>query len=265
MGVIAVDYAADGDEDVYVANDSTPNLLYHNDGGRFTDVVPDVGLAYSGDGRTQAGMGLAADDYDGDGDTDLFVTNFSHDHNTLYANENGRFVDVSFAADLARESMPFLGWGVGSFDYDNDGDKDLLVANGHVYPQVEGAGLGTSYRQTNQLFANSGEGYFTDVSDQAGPGLAAPTGEPSVQRYGFLPGVCPPNSAPSGRERAICRRMTRGFTSGLGESGSSHSSKSDGQTGAARATGTCGQTSLLRSTNTVARVWVRRPRRPGSP
>jgi len=173
MGVIAVDYDADGDEDVYVANDSTPNFLYRNDGGRFTDVAPDVGLAYSGDGRTQAGMGLTADDYDGDGDTDLFVTNFSHDHNTLYANESGRFVDVSFAAGLARESMPFLGWGVGFFDYDNDGDKDLLVANGHVYPQVEGAGLGTSYRQTNQLFANSGEGYFTDVSDQAGPGLAA--------------------------------------------------------------------------------------------
>ena len=172
MGVIAVDYDADGDEDVYVANDSTPNLLYRNDGGRFTDVATDIGLAYSGDGRSQAGMGLAAGDYDGDGDTDLFVTNFSHDYNTLYANEGGRFVDASFAAGLARESMPFLGWGVGFFDYDNDGDKDLLVANGHVYPQVDGSEIGTSYRQPNQLFANSGEGYFADVSDLAGSGLA---------------------------------------------------------------------------------------------
>ena len=167
MGVIAVDYDDDGDEDVWVANDSTPNLLYSNDGGRFTDVAEDIGLAYSGDGRRQAGMGLAADDYDGDGDTDLFVTNFSHDYNTLYANEGGRFVDVSFAAGLAREGMSSLGWGTGFFDYDNDGDSDLFVANGHVYPQVDGADLGTSYRQSNQLFSNSGEGFFQDVSNLA--------------------------------------------------------------------------------------------------
>ena len=167
MGVIAVDYDDDGDEDVWVANDSTPNLLYSNDGGRFTDVAEDIGLAYSGDGRRQAGMGLAAGDYDGDGDTDLFVTNFSHDYNTLYANEGGRFVDVSFAAGLAREGMSSLGWGTGFFDYDNDGDSDLFVANGHVYPQVDGADLGTSYRQSNQLFSNSGEGFFQDVSNLA--------------------------------------------------------------------------------------------------
>lgn len=144
MGVIAVDYDDDddGDEDVWVANDSTPNLLYRNDSGRFTDVAEEIGLAYSGDGRRQAGMGLAAGDYDGDGDMDLFVTNFSHDYNTLYANEGRRFVDVSFAAGLAREGMSSLGWGTGFFDYDNDGDSDLLVANGHVYPQVDGADLG---------------------------------------------------------------------------------------------------------------------------
>ena len=124
-------------------------------------------------GRGDAGgMGVAVGDFDNDGDLDLFETHFSEDYNTLYRNEGGRFfLDVSYAADLGEESLPFVGWGTGFFDFDNDGDLDLFVANGHVYPVVDNYDLGTSYAQYNLLFENLGNGKFAEVSALSGSGL----------------------------------------------------------------------------------------------
>lgn len=172
FAAMAGDWDEDGDLDIYIANDSTPNLLYRNDGGVFRDVSLISATAYSEDGREQGGMGLAGGDYDGDGDLDLFVTNFSHDNNTLYEN-NGRgfFTDVSFNSALGKESITYLGWGTGFFDYDNDGDDDLFVANGHVYPAVDRHDLGTRYAQRNQLFENEGAGSFVEVGKVLGPGM----------------------------------------------------------------------------------------------
>jgi predicted nucleotidyltransferase len=173
FGVLALDYDQDADLDLYVANDSGPNLLYRNDGGRFTEVGTAAGCALSGEGRAQASMGIAAGDYDLDGDLDLVVTNFSHDHNTLYQNQgDGTFRDLSFATLIGRASIAQLGWGAEFFDWDNDGDEDLFVANGHVYPQVDPQEVGTTYAQANQLFENQGQGDFIEVSALAGPGLA---------------------------------------------------------------------------------------------
>ena len=170
FAALAGDWDEDGDLDIYIANDSTPNVLYRNDRGAFADVALLSATAYSEDGREQGGMGLAAGDYDRDGDFDLFVTNFSHDNNALYENKGrGFFTDVSFSSALGRASISSLGWGTGFFDYDNDGDDDLFVANGHVYPAVDRGDLGTRYAQRNHLFENRA-GTFAEVG--AGPGLA---------------------------------------------------------------------------------------------
>ena len=117
-------------------------------------------------------MGVAAGDCDNDGDFDLFVTNFANDYNTLYRNMgDGIFLDASSAAGLGAASFTELGWGTGFFDADNDGDEDLFVANGHVYPAVDGHGVGSSYAQRNQLFEND-DGGFRDVSESSGSGFA---------------------------------------------------------------------------------------------
>lgn len=172
FAALASDLDDDGDLDIYVANDTNQNLYFRNDGGRFEEIALLNGTALSEDGREQAGMGLAAGDYDGDGDFDLFVTNFSHDNNTLYVNDGqGFFVDRSFSSNLGGASTMGLGWGTGFFDHDNDGDDDLFVANGHVYPAVDEHGLATRYEQMNQLFDNDGAGRFTDVSSVSGPGM----------------------------------------------------------------------------------------------
>ncbi|MXW78588.1 MAG: CRTAC1 family protein [Gemmatimonadetes bacterium] len=172
FAALAGDWDEDGDLDIYIANDSTPNVLYRNDRGAFADVSLLSATAYSEDGREQGGMGLAGGDYDQDGDFDLFVTNFSHDNNSLYDN-NGRgfFTDASFSSALGRASISSLGWGTGFFDCDNDGDDDLFVANGHVYPAVDLRDLGTRYAQRNHLFENR-DGAFVEVGAASGPGLA---------------------------------------------------------------------------------------------
>ncbi len=172
FAALAGDWDEDGDLDIYIANDSTPNVLYRNDRGAFADVSLLSATAYSEDGREQGGMGLASGDYDRDGDFDLFVTNFSHDNNSLYDN-NGRgfFTDASFSSALGRASISSLGWGAGFFDCDNDGDDDLFVANGHVYPAVDHRDLGTRYAQRNHLFENR-DGAFVEVGVASGPGLA---------------------------------------------------------------------------------------------
>lgn len=172
LGVLAADLDDDGDVDLYVANDSTPNLLYDNDGlGHFTDMAAGAGVAVSRDGRQQAGMGIAVGDVDGDGRLDMAVSNFSHDHVALYARQtDDRWLDVSFVHDLGRHTLPTLGWGMHLVDVDNDADVDLFVANGHVYPAVDDAGVGTTYRQRNQLFLNDA-GRLRFVDHQSSPSV----------------------------------------------------------------------------------------------
>lgn len=175
LGVLFADTDQDGDADLYVANDSSPNFLYQNRGdGRFTDVSLPSNTAYGARGELQAGMGVAWGDYDADALPDLFVTHFEGEYNTLYHNQGGgHFAPLSFEALLAQASLPFVGFGTGFFDHDNDGDLDLLVANGHVYPQIEFAGTGSSYTQPNQLFDNTGDGRFQLLLPQSGDSLGS--------------------------------------------------------------------------------------------
>jgi hypothetical protein len=173
LGALFADIDDDGDPDLYVADDATPNLLYVNRGdGTFTEEGLPRGAAFSQDGTEQAGMGVASGDYDGDGRIDLVVTNFSHDTHTLYRNGGALFDVATFEAGLGEATLPWLGWGVGFVDFDGDGWRDLFFAHGHVYPQMDGRGLGTSWRQPNLVFRNRGDGTFADVSARAGPGMA---------------------------------------------------------------------------------------------
>jgi hypothetical protein len=175
IGVVSADYDDDGDADLYVANDTDPNFLYRNDGsGRFEEIGLLSGAAYSGSGATQAGMGVDFGDANGDGSLDIFVTNFSHETNTLYlGSSSGTFTDVTEEAGLSTPSLGPLGWGTRFVDLDDDGDQDLFVANGHVYPNVEGVDETTSYRQRNQVFLNDGRGNFVE-SDLGGDSIDGP-------------------------------------------------------------------------------------------
>ncbi len=173
LGVIWGDYNQDGALDVYVANDSTPSLLYRNNGdGTFTDVGLAAGVALSADGGEQAGMGVDLGDYDNDGWQDLVKTNFSDDTNNLYRNDGqGWFDDVGGSAGYASVSRPLLGFGIRFLDYDNDGWKDLFVANGHVNPQVDAHQFGVTYAQRNLLYHNRKEGRFEEVGLDSGAAL----------------------------------------------------------------------------------------------
>ena len=171
LGVVPADFDRDGDLDLFVANDETPNVLFRNDGGRLADIGLEAGVAYNGDGELEASMGVDAGDCDGDGDLDLYVTNFYGETNTLYLNSgDGIFIDATAERGLAAPTVGYLGWGTRFFDFDFDGDLDLFVANGHIYPQVDHASAGGTYAQRNQLFANEGSGAFSAV-EGGGPGL----------------------------------------------------------------------------------------------
>ena len=164
LGAIFLDYDDDGDQDLYVANDSVPNLLLRNDGDwRLSEVGAQEGVAYSEEGRPQAGMGVDAGDFDNDGDFDLFVTNFSDDVNTLYRNDGGTFSDGTYGAGLGGLVRPYLGWSTGLADFDNDGWLDLFVANGHLYPQLDEQALGLRYAQRNLLYWNERGGFQLDA------------------------------------------------------------------------------------------------------
>jgi len=174
FGVVATDYDDDGWTDIFVANDSNPNFLYHNKRGHgFESVGLMAGVALNGDGRAQAGMGADAGDYDGDGRIDLTVATFAFDHNSLYRNlGDGTFEDVSQAAGIAAASFKAMSWGPAFLDADLDGSLDLFLAHGHLFPQVdEHPELQESYAQKNQILRNEG-GRFRDVSATAGRGLA---------------------------------------------------------------------------------------------
>jgi hypothetical protein len=168
LGVICSDFDEDGLVDIFVANDSTPNFLYHNNGdGTFKEIGFGSGTAVNENGSEQGSMGVTLGDYDHDQKLDLFITNFDDDYNTLYHNDGkGSYTDVSYAAKIAAVSLPYVAWGTKFFDYDNDGWVDLLVVNGHVYPQLP------TYRQRNFVHHNNHDGTFTEVGAQLGSSFA---------------------------------------------------------------------------------------------
>jgi len=175
FSVSTLDYDEDGWPDIYIACDSTPSILYHNNhDGTFTDVAANAGVAFNEDGREQAGMGSTVADYDGDGHLDIFRTNFSEDTSTLYHNNGDKtFNDVTVASGLDINTL-FLGWGAMFLDLDNHGWPDLFVVNGHVYPEVDSNKLGSSYREPRAIYRNLGNGKFQDISRQSGPGITQP-------------------------------------------------------------------------------------------
>jgi hypothetical protein len=175
LGVLAADFDNDGWPDIYVANDTTPSVLFHNNhDGTFTDIALIAGCAMDENGREQSGMGVAAADYNADGRLDIFKTNFSDEAPNLYKNlGNNQFSDATFDAGTG-VNRKWVGWGCGFFDPDNDGWPDIFYANGHVYPELERVHLELTFRQPRALFHNLGGGKFQDVSAIIGPVITRP-------------------------------------------------------------------------------------------
>jgi enediyne biosynthesis protein E4 len=173
LGVLTADFDNDGWPDIYVANDSTASALYQNKkNGKFVDVGMEAGCVLSPDGKPQAGMGVSAADYDLDGYLDIVKTNFAGDTPSLYHNRgHWNFEDTTFSAGLGAHTQ-YLGWGCGFFDMDNDGWPDILLSNGHVYPEVEQLKTEAGYPQRKLLYKNLRNGRFEDVSYQAGSGIS---------------------------------------------------------------------------------------------
>jgi hypothetical protein len=176
LGVAWGDYDDDGDQDLYVANDTQANYLYINQGsGAFRDAGLLSGAALDANGKARAGMGIGVGDYDHDGKLDIGVTNFSEEAYALFRNQGaGTFTDAAFTAGIGKATLAYLGWGMFFGDFDNDGWGDLFAANGHVYPQVDQIDIGTRYRQRCLVFRNLGRGNFADVTDTAGPSINTP-------------------------------------------------------------------------------------------
>jgi enediyne biosynthesis protein E4 len=173
LGVLTFDYDNDGWPDIYVACDSAASILYHNKrDGTFADTGMIAGVAYNEDGEAQAGMGVAALDYDHDGFLDVVKTNFSDDSPNLYRNNgDGTFSDRVFQAGLGR-LRNLLGWGVIAADFDNDGWKDILMVNGHLTPEIDAARSDSAYRQRKLLYRNRRDGNFEDVTSVSGAAMA---------------------------------------------------------------------------------------------
>jgi len=176
LGVLTADFDNDGWPDIYVANDSTASALYQNKkNGKFQDIAIEAGCALSPDGKPQAGMGVSTADYDLDGNLDIVKTNFAGDTPSLYHNQGGaNFEDATFTAGLGAHTQ-YLGWGCGFFDMDNDGWPDILICNGHVYPEVEQLKTEAGYAQRKLLYQNLHNGHFADVSLQTGTGISEPS------------------------------------------------------------------------------------------
>jgi enediyne biosynthesis protein E4 len=176
LGVLTGDFNNDGWPDIYVADDSMASALYQNQkNGTFVDIAVEAGCALNADGKTQAGMGVAAGDYDLDGNLDIVKTNFAGDTPSLYHNlGQDSFEDVTFQAGLGSHTQ-FLGWGCGFFDFDNDGWPDILICNGHVYPEVAALRTEAGYAQRKLLYRNLRNGKFEDISFNVGPGISDPS------------------------------------------------------------------------------------------
>jgi enediyne biosynthesis protein E4 len=172
LGVLVGDFDNDGWPDIYVADDSTSSALYKNNrDGTFSEIAVEAGVAYSPDGKPQSGMGVAAGDYDCDGNLDIVKTNFAGDTSSLYRNVGKMyFDDQTLQSGLGRNTR-FLGWGIGFLDFDNDGWSDILINNGHVYPEVRDSDSEFGYPQRKVLYRNLGNGRFADVSLDGGPGI----------------------------------------------------------------------------------------------
>jgi len=174
LASVFVDVDDDGWVDLAVANDSVPRYLYRNlHDGTFEDVSYLSGFALTNEGLAQASMGIAVGDYNRDGRVDFLITTFSDDYKTLYRNDgNNNFSDVTYRAGLGTPTIPFLGWGTGFMDFDNDGLLDIFVANGHVYPSVDQRDWGTTWAERPQLFRNVDGVKFQEVPPATGSGLA---------------------------------------------------------------------------------------------
>ena len=171
LGVVAADFDNDGWPDIYVACDQTPSLLYRNKhDGTFEEIGERSGVAFNSDGHLQAGMGVAVADFEGKGFLGIAKTNFSGDRPSLYRNEDGSFFeDISEPAGLWRNQL--LGWGIVFTDVDDDGLPDLVIANGHIYPEIAGSQVGETYKQKTLLYLNKGQGKFEDATAGAGTGF----------------------------------------------------------------------------------------------
>jgi hypothetical protein len=180
------DFDNDGWPDIYVACDSTPSLLFHNNhDGTFTETAVEAGVAFNDGGREQAGMGADAVDYDGQGWLDIVKTSFSDDTATLYHNNHdGTFSDVTSSAGLGKNSQ-FLGWGTLFVDIDNDGWPDIFMANGHIYPEIDNKGVNNTYRERKILYWNERNGKFRDISLDSGPGITTPFNSHGVAAADF--------------------------------------------------------------------------------
>ena len=173
LGVVWGDYDNDGAADIYVANDSTENFFYRNNGnGTFEEIGFMVGVALSEDGVAENGMGTAFGDWNNDGWLDLTVTNYAEQTNTLYHNDaDGFFTDATTTTKTAQITYPYLGWATAFIDYDNDGYQDLFVVNGHLHENLAELGQEGTYGQRNLLFRNNANGTFTEVSETLGPAM----------------------------------------------------------------------------------------------
>jgi enediyne biosynthesis protein E4 len=174
MQPVFSDFGNNAKLDVYISNDSTPNFFYQNNGkGKFDEIGLMSGTGVSGDGSEQGSMGVAVGDYLHSGKFAIYTTNFVDEYNTLYRNNgNYDFTDVSFTAKVAQPSRPYVGWGTGFFDLDNDTWLDLFVANGHVYPQMDQISSGAKYKQGKLLFVNKGDSTFCNATTQGGIALS---------------------------------------------------------------------------------------------
>jgi enediyne biosynthesis protein E4 len=174
LGVAVGDYDDDGRPDVFVANDSVPNFLFHNEGGgRFSEIGLLAGVAVARDGKPRAGMGTEFADYNGDGRLDLVVTNHEFETTSLFRNDGGfSFVDVTLDAGISSSTLPFVGFGVAFFDLDNDADLDLSMVNGHVIDNTALFRAGSTHAQRKLLFQNTNGRRFTEISQQSGSGFA---------------------------------------------------------------------------------------------
>jgi hypothetical protein len=173
MGTVCADFDSDGDTDIFVANDVSENFLFKNDGtGKFEEVGVETGFAYDGNGDEQGSMGVDCGDYDNDGWLDFYVTSYQHQLATLYRNMEGdAFEDVTLATGAGAGTLPHVTWGNSFVDFDNDGDRDIFVACGHLQDNVELYDDTTSYYAQNILLANTGDGKFIDVSATSGDGM----------------------------------------------------------------------------------------------